>query len=181
MARARRCRLSAVNHIAPRATAETLLMVAAVTGLGLASHGRVPISAMDLLYLVPVMVAARLHGLGQGVIAGIASALAYNFFFVEPLHTLRIDDTENTVTVIALLAVAVFTSRLTAQLRSQARDAETAANRNAALAAFARQLGTAVQYEAIEVVVYRLRKKLADTGLTLMTLRGLGYLIRADT
>ena len=37
-----------------------------------------------------------------------------------------------------------------------------------------------VQYEAIEVVVYRLRKKLVDTGLTLMTLRGLGYLLRAD-
>ena len=36
-------------------------------------------------------------------------------------------------------------------------------------------------YEAIEVVVYRLRKKLAGTGLTLMTLRGLGYLLRADT
>ncbi|KRD54950.1 MULTISPECIES: response regulator transcription factor [Acidovorax] len=38
-----------------------------------------------------------------------------------------------------------------------------------------------VQYEAIEVVVYRLRKKMAGTGLTLMTLRGLGYLLRADT
>ena len=37
-----------------------------------------------------------------------------------------------------------------------------------------------VQYEAIEVVVYRLRKKLTDTGLTLMTLRGLGYLIKAE-
>jgi two-component system response regulator TctD len=36
-----------------------------------------------------------------------------------------------------------------------------------------------VQYEAIEVVVYRLRKKLAGTGTTLMTLRGLGYLIKA--
>jgi len=35
-----------------------------------------------------------------------------------------------------------------------------------------------VQYEAIEVVVYRLRKKLAATGVTLMTLRGLGYLLR---
>ena len=34
-----------------------------------------------------------------------------------------------------------------------------------------------VQYEAIEVVVYRLRKKLAGTGATLMTLRGLGYLL----
>ncbi len=36
-----------------------------------------------------------------------------------------------------------------------------------------------VQYEAIEVVVYRLRKKLVHTGTTLMTLRGLGYLLKA--
>jgi two-component system, OmpR family, response regulator TctD len=36
-----------------------------------------------------------------------------------------------------------------------------------------------VQYEAVEVVVYRLRKKLAATGVTLMTLRGLGYLLKA--
>jgi two-component system response regulator TctD len=35
-----------------------------------------------------------------------------------------------------------------------------------------------VQYEAVEVVVYRLRKKLAGTGATLMTLRGLGYLLK---
>jgi two-component system response regulator TctD len=35
-----------------------------------------------------------------------------------------------------------------------------------------------VQYEAIEVVVYRLRKKLAHTGVNLMTLRGLGYLLK---
>ena len=37
-----------------------------------------------------------------------------------------------------------------------------------------------VQYEAIEVVVYRLRKKLAGSGASLMTLRGLGYLLRED-
>lgn len=37
-----------------------------------------------------------------------------------------------------------------------------------------------VQYEAIEVVVYRLRKKLAASGVTLVTLRGLGYLLRVD-
>jgi len=35
-----------------------------------------------------------------------------------------------------------------------------------------------VQYEAVEVVVYRLRKKLAHTGTVLMTLRGLGYLLK---
>ena len=37
-----------------------------------------------------------------------------------------------------------------------------------------------VHYEAIEVVAYRLRKKLADTGTTLVTLRGLGYLLKAQ-
>lgn len=35
-----------------------------------------------------------------------------------------------------------------------------------------------VKYEAIEVVVYRLRKKLAGTGIDLVTLRGLGYLLK---
>lgn len=37
-----------------------------------------------------------------------------------------------------------------------------------------------VQYEAIEVVVYRLRKKLTGAGVTLVTLRGLGYLLRVE-
>lgn len=37
-----------------------------------------------------------------------------------------------------------------------------------------------VQYEAVEVVVYRLRKKLTGTGVSLVTLRGLGYVLKVD-
>lgn len=37
-----------------------------------------------------------------------------------------------------------------------------------------------IQFEAIEVVAYRLRKKLGGSGVSLITLRGLGYLLRAD-
>ncbi len=37
-----------------------------------------------------------------------------------------------------------------------------------------------IQFEAIEVVAYRLRKKLAGVGVALVTLRGLGYMLRAD-
>ena len=36
-----------------------------------------------------------------------------------------------------------------------------------------------VQADAIEVVAYRLRKKIAGTGAQLVTLRGLGYLLKA--
>ncbi|MBN8507974.1 MAG: winged helix-turn-helix transcriptional regulator, partial [Burkholderiales bacterium] len=38
----------------------------------------------------------------------------------------------------------------------------------------------AVATEAIEVVAYRLRKRLAGTGVRLVTLRGLGYLLQAE-
>ena len=40
---------------------------------------------------------------------------------------------------------------------------------------------TAVQIEAVEVVAYRLRKRLLGTGAQLITLRGLGYLLKAAT
>ncbi len=36
------------------------------------------------------------------------------------------------------------------------------------------------QLEAVEVLVYRLRRKIADTGVEIITLRGLGYLLRAQ-
>jgi two-component system response regulator TctD len=39
--------------------------------------------------------------------------------------------------------------------------------------------GSEVQPDAIEVVAYRLRKKLAGTQVQLVTLRGLGYLLKA--
>jgi two-component system, OmpR family, response regulator TctD len=38
-----------------------------------------------------------------------------------------------------------------------------------------------VQPEAVEVVAYRLRKKLAGSPVQLVTLRGLGYLLKAST
>ena len=40
---------------------------------------------------------------------------------------------------------------------------------------------TEVQYEAVEVVAYRLRKKLVGTGVALVTMRGLGYLLKTDS
>ncbi len=38
-----------------------------------------------------------------------------------------------------------------------------------------------VSPDAIEVLVYRLRKKLAGHGVTIVTLRGFGYLLEPET
>ena len=46
---------------------------------------------VDMIYLPAVLAAAALWGLGPALVAGVAAALAYNFFFTEPLHTFRMD------------------------------------------------------------------------------------------
>ena len=54
----------------------------------------------------------------------VASALAFNWFFVPPVHTLTIADTRNWVSLAVFAATAVITSHLAAGFRRQRREAE---------------------------------------------------------
>ena len=120
-----------------QAYAGALAMVAASTLVGLWVAPRWGTAPVDMIYLPAVLAAAALWGLGPGVIGGLASALAYNFFFTAPVHTFRIDRAPDIVTVIVLLIVALVTSRLAAGIRAQARIAAAHAARTATIAGFA--------------------------------------------
>lgn len=123
-----------------RGYAEAALMVAAATLVGLAIAPGWGNSAVDLLYLPAVLAAAVLAGLGPALFAALASALAYNFFFIAPHLTFRIENPNDIVTVAMLFAVALVTSQLAASVRRQARIAEAHAARNATIAGLARRL-----------------------------------------
>jgi two-component system sensor histidine kinase KdpD len=118
----------------------TALMVVAVTALGSGLIHILNLGNVALLYLLPVMVAASSFGLRAGLFAGIASSLAYNFFFLPPTGTLTINNPENVVTIIVLLGVAFVTSQFAARVRAQADLASSSARANAALAGFLGQL-----------------------------------------
>lgn len=120
--------------------AGALAMVAGCTLIGLWIAPRWGTAPVDMIYLPAVLAAAALWGLGPALTAGGAAALAYNFFFTAPLHTLRMDRVTDVVTVVVLLIVALVTSRLAAGIRSQARIAAAHAERNATIAGFARRL-----------------------------------------
>jgi two-component system, OmpR family, sensor histidine kinase KdpD len=96
--------------------------------------------AVDMIYLPAVLATAVWWGLGPALAAGIAAALAYNFFFSVPVHTFRMDRVTDIVTVVVLLIVALVTSKLAAGIRAQARLAAGHAKRNATIAGFARRL-----------------------------------------
>ncbi|AIT07776.1 histidine kinase [Sphingomonas taxi] len=115
-------------------------MVAAVTGVASALFHILDLGNVALLYLLPVMMAASLFGLWTGLFAGLASSIAYNFFFLPPTGTLTISNPENVVSVLVLLGIAIATSHLTARVRAQADIAAASARTNAALAGFLRQL-----------------------------------------
>ena len=118
----------------------SVAMVGGVTAAGLGLSNVLDLGNVALLYMLPVMAAASLFGLRTGLFAGLASSLAYNFFFLPPTGTLTVNDPENVVSIIVLLGVAIATSQLTSRVRAQADFAAAGARSNAALAGFLRQL-----------------------------------------
>src|SRR6476661_3886178 len=132
-----------------QAYAGAIVMVALSTLIGMWIAPRWGTAPIDMIYLPAVLAAAALWGLGPGLAAGGAAALAYNFFFTEPVHTFRMDRVADVVTVVVLLIVALVTSRLAAGIRAQARLAAAHAARNATIAGFARRLLSSSSEEEI--------------------------------
>ncbi|SNS56393.1 sensor histidine kinase [Sphingopyxis indica] len=127
--------------------AVALLLIAMTTGLAKLAEPWIGTGAVDLLYLVPVIVAATLYGLRPGLFASVAAALAFNFFFLHPLYTFTIAEPQSVLTVLILTGVAAVTSNLAGRLRTRARIGVRSAQENASLAAFAQMLARASDRE----------------------------------
>ena len=142
-----------IHDRAPRGTllayAQVPALVAVSTAVGLLLAPRWGNSAVDLLYLPAVLAVAATSGLGPAIFAAVTSALAYNFFFTAPLHTLRIHSPSDVVTVVVLFLVALVTSQLAAGIRKQAQLAKGHAARNATIAGLARRLLSGTSEQAI--------------------------------
>ena len=97
--------------------------VALVTVLIGAALTRVHIASIAMLYLIAVLGTATFAGRRAAVVAAVASFLAYNWFFVEPVHTFQVGDPDEWFALVLFLVTAVITGELAAQLRERAREA----------------------------------------------------------
>ncbi len=157
----------------------TTAMVAAVTGLASALFHILDLGNVALLYLLPVMAAASLFGLRTGLFAGIASSLAYNFFFLPPTGTLTISNPENVISILVLLGVAFATSQLTSRVRAQADLAAASARTNAALAGFLRQLTSLTEPVALARAVCEEIGRLFDLRTVIVATGETGLVVQA--
>lgn len=118
----------------------TTVAVTAALGASLALRPLVGIDSVDLLFLVAILVVAFRFGLAPSLLACVASVLAYNFFFLPPLYTLRISEPANIAALLIFLGLAVVASNLGARMRAQTVAAETRARTMESLYSFSRKI-----------------------------------------
>lgn len=93
-----------------------------------------------LVFLMAVLTSAVTAGLWPALFASVVGALAFNFFFLPPLHTLDIGDPESVIALGFFLGVAVIASNLTARVHRQAAAARQRARTTEDLYLFSRKL-----------------------------------------
>ena len=102
--------------------------VAVVTGVVFGLKDVAPVLSLGVLYIFAVLPVAIFYGLAYAIGVSVLSMLAFNFFFLPPLHTLAMTDSENWVA----LAVFLVTSVVVSQLAIAAADAEALRRSDAA-------------------------------------------------
>jgi K+-sensing histidine kinase KdpD len=83
-----------------------------------------PVVSLGVVYLPAILIVSTVWGLRLGLLASIASAVAFNYFQLPPLHRLTIADEENWVALIAFVIVAAISSTVAGLARAQAVEAE---------------------------------------------------------
>jgi two-component system, OmpR family, sensor histidine kinase KdpD len=125
--------------------------VALATALGAAFGPFVDLAVIPLLYVTAVLITAAAFGLIPSLLASFTSVLAWDFFFLPPLYSLRIARPEDILGLLFFSFVAVTTSGLASRLREQMLVARNREKTMVDLYAFSRSLtGIATREELLE-------------------------------
>jgi len=102
----------------------TLAAVAIGTLLVYPLKSVAPVVSLGIVYLPAILLISIVWGLRLGLLASVASALAFNFFQIPPLHRFTIAEEENWVALAAFVIAAVISSSVAGLARARALEAE---------------------------------------------------------
>jgi two-component system, OmpR family, sensor histidine kinase KdpD len=145
--------MQARRHQLLVATVASIGAVALVTAVIALVDGYVPVLSLGVLYVFAVLPIAVLWGLWFAIPVSVASMLAFNWFFLPPVHTFTLADSENWFALAVYLCTAVVVSDLAARARRRAAAAEQRERESALLAELATDLlgGQALDDELDEI------------------------------
>jgi two-component system sensor histidine kinase KdpD len=112
--------------------------VAAVTGVVYLFRSSVPVLSLGVLYLFAVLPIAVVWGRAFSIPVALASMLAFNFFFLAPVHTFTLIDERDWFALTVYLATAVVVSDLASRARRRAAESEQREREESILAELSR-------------------------------------------
>ncbi|GHD24425.1 DUF4118 domain-containing protein [Tianweitania populi] len=116
------------------------LYLGVAVGVGTLLSRVLDVRNIALVFLMAVLTSAVTAGLWPALFASFVGALAFNFFFLQPLYTLDIGDPESVIAFGFFLGVAVIASNLTGRVHRQAMAARQRARTTEDLYLFSKKL-----------------------------------------
>ena len=127
----------------------SLLLVAVVTLLGIPLKHVLDPTNLVMVYLLAVVLAAVYLGRGPAILASFISVLAFDFFFINPIFTFTVNDTQYLLTFLGLLAVGLIISSSAALLRDQVDVMRNKDRQTQSLFNLSRELTSAISLDQV--------------------------------
>lgn len=157
-----------------------LLLTAAVTGVVALVRAVADVSNASMLYLLAVLACAIAFGIGPAVFASAAAFFAYDFFFVKPVYTITVNNSDEWFSLGLLLITGVITAQLAAAIRDRARDAERREREAIVLYDVVRLLNRPDLEAALTAIAERLRQEMNLSAVVIDLERAAPLLVRAE-
>ncbi len=145
-----------------------LAMTAVATALAVSVDLGVAIPNLSLIFVVPVVIAGVVFGLGPSLCAAVLGALAYNFFLTEPRYSLAVDDPANIWAITLLFIVGLIVSGVAYTSGRRAIDAALLRRQSIVLQGYSRDVAAADSTEAIVSLTSEALAKLFQVPVVVM-------------
>jgi len=156
--------ITRIRWVGYAAALAAVALVSGAIGLILAYMS---IPNISMVYLIAVLAAAAAFGSGPAILASVAAFLAFDWFFVEPLHTFTISNPAEWVALLLFLLTALITGQLAAGQRTRARQAEQREREAVVLYDVVRLVADPDLKGALNAVAERLRQELHLMGVAI--------------
>ncbi|MGZ5050492.1 MAG: DUF4118 domain-containing protein [Methylobacter sp.] len=119
-----------------------LLMTGCTSLIAWLMSEKFELANLVMVYLLGVVFIAARYGREASILTSVLSVAAFDFLFVNPVHTFAVADAQYLVTFVIMLLVGLIISHLTSNMRSQAKVAAHRERRANVLYALSENLAT---------------------------------------
>jgi len=150
----------------------SVMMTAVATILAVGVDREVSIPNLSLVFVVPVISAAVVFGLGPSLCSAVLGALSYNFFLTEPRYSLAVDDPANIWAIGLLFVIGLIVSGVAFTSRRRAVEASLLERRVTVLQGYSRDVIAADDTKAIVAITSRALFALFKAPVAIIFVKG---------